>query len=181
MPATPDDRAECVKDEDSTAGLVWPIKASFVAYVLGMDDGELAASDGATVSAGNIFVFEPAPVSAAANATANANAFDASTRQGTLQFRGDVRFSAHFGMLSVQIADPSIEFGAESAVLTAASDGQRIPLATLALPEASTHDSQLSWHGVVPRLSKAGSSLFNGVYPPGEELDPLDITVDLFL
>lgn len=165
-----------MKDMDASAGLVWPIKASFVAYVLGMDDGELAASAGATVSTSRVFAFEADTES---NSATGADAFDARTRRGTLHFRGDVRFTAHFGMLSVQIFDPSIEFGAETVVLTVVTDGQRIPLATLTLPEASTNDSQLSWRGVVPRLSPAGSNLFNGVYPPGQELDLLDIVVDL--
>jgi hypothetical protein len=176
MRATAAGRPETVQNGDASAGLLWPIKASFVAYVLGMDDGELEAGNGATVSASHVFAFEPAPTS---GSSTGGTTFDASTRQGTLRFRGEVRFTAHFGLLSVQISDPFIEFGTESVVLSAATDGQRILLATLTLPEAATHDSHLSWRGVVPRLSSAGSSLFNGVYPPGQELDLLDITVDL--
>ncbi len=139
-----------------TPGLTWPIKASFVDYVLGMEDGELNASDGATVSADHIFTFEPA---------------------GALSFRGDVRFVAHFGMLAVQIANPHIEFGPETAVLTVETGGQRFALATLVMPEPESTDTLLAWHGALPRLTPAGSSLFNGVYPPGHELDPLDIVV----
>lgn len=167
---------ETVDLESADPGLVWPIKASFVAYVLGMEDGELAAADGATVSATQVFTFEPATASASPTASP---AFDAATQRGTLAFRGDVRFVGHFGMLNVRIADPAIEFGPESIVLTAATgeNGERIPLAILALPAPAVSDTLIAWHGVIPQLTTPGSDLFNGVYPRGQELDPLDIEI----
>jgi hypothetical protein len=159
-------------------GLVWPIKASFVAYVLGMEDGELSVADGATVSATQVFTFEPATASAPA---AGDPTFDVATRQGTLSFRGSVSFVAHYGMLAVTISNPTIEFGQDSTVLAATTGDQRIVLAALSLPTPETEGSRLAWIGAVPRLTAAGADLFNGVYPAGHELDPLDIVVDLTL
>jgi hypothetical protein len=152
--------AETATPGPTGSGLVWPIKASFVAYVLGMEDGELSAADAPAVG-------DPA--------------FDVATRQGTLDFRGSVRFVAHYGMLAVTIADPTIEFGPDSTVLAAATGDQRIALAALSLPTPETEGSRLAWIGAVPRLTAAGADLFNGVYPAGHELDPLDIVVDLTL
>jgi hypothetical protein len=153
-------------------GLRWSIKGTFVDYVRRMADGTGSVGDGAVpVGTGDLFFEYDAATSTEATAAAGAPVH---------AFRGDVRFSGHYGMLFVRIAHPRIELGAEGAVLTIADpqareDGQRLTLATLGLRHVETR-SGTEVHGSDDvALTADGVELFNDVYPAGEPFDPLVI------
>lgn len=151
----------------STPGLHWGIKASFLDYVMRMPDGRGWLAEGAAPSDSGVFVFEP-------------DGPDFDRRDGevrTLRFRGDVRFSAHAGLMFVRIADPWVTVTATSAELSVLdpsgeSSTSRIVLAELELglpqPPAILRAEHV-------RLVQKATVHFNDVYPAGEELDPLTV------
>ncbi|GAB2828908.1 hypothetical protein GCM10027022_20140 [Alpinimonas psychrophila] len=150
-----------------TDGLHWSIKASFVRYILGMQDGLYAVTDDASVSPEFVFTFPKKDVSG----------FDAATGLGTLKFVGAVRFGGHGGSLYVMIADPIVEITATGAVLSAKvdNDGERLDLVTLDF--GKTASGTPSWDAVSTFLTANGASLFIGQYPAGTPFDPLNITL----
>lgn len=148
-------------------GLTWPIKRSFVTYVLGMPDGQAGAVDGAWPLPDLTVVFAHDP-----------SVGDDEVGAGGWAFRGDVRFAGHFGMLYVRIAHPWIVRTDEGAVLTIADpdgddDSLRVPLATVTLEEVGPGQ----WASTAVALTAQGSELFNSVYPEGDPLDPFTVRV----
>lgn len=154
----------------STAtGLVWAFKRSFVQYIAQMPDGRMSVTGGADVDGMN-FHFET--LSVAGNSDS-----------GTLAFRGDVRFAGHGNLLFVGIADPVIVFDGGDAIVTVQLPSnvqgatERIDLASgsLALTERQDQLERYTVSGL--GLTEAGSELFGGVYPPGEQLDDIHFTI----
>ncbi len=145
-------------------GLRWGIKASFVDYVRRMSDGRGSVGDGAMpVGTGDLFYEYDA---------------DASVAGKVLAFRGDVRFTGHFGMLFVRIAHPRIELDGSAAVLTiedpqAQADAPRVPLVTGTLRHVGTQDGTEVWGSDDAVLTAEGVALFNDVYAVGEAFEPL--------
>ncbi|MBK5237643.1 MAG: HtaA domain-containing protein [Actinomycetales bacterium] len=164
-----------------TAGLHWSLKASFVRYILGMQDGVYAVTEDASADPEFVFTFPVKDISG----------FDPATGLGALQFRGAVRFGGHGGMLYVMIADPIVTVTAEGAVLSAKvdNDGERLDIVNLDVPENGFgmeprglhHEPQpdLQWDSVATSLTAAGASLFIGQYPVGTAFDPLSITLSV--
>jgi hypothetical protein len=156
--------------------LLWPIKTSFVQYIRGMADGICQVQDGADESASGAFVFPSADLAPP----------DVDPRRGVVfRFRGTVRFTGHHGMLSVVIADPWLECGPESTVLSVVEPtrlpdrSRRRPLATLdpvhASPSGGVPEGWPEWDDPAPRLEDWGAMLFHDVYPLGSRLDPIRI------
>jgi hypothetical protein len=78
-------------------------------------------------------------------------------RQG--EFSGTVRFLGHGGLLDWTLSDPQIDD--ESGALSVANArGERIVIAVL-------RDSE------IPVLTTDGAAFFDGMYPPGSELDQI--------
>ena len=147
-------------------GLTWPIKRSFVTYVLGMPDGRAGAVEGAFPLPDLSVVFEHDP------------SVDAAALGDGWAFRGDVRFAGHFGMLFVRIADPWLVRTDDGVLLTIADpdaqdDGPRVPLATVTVEETGPGE----WASTSVALTAQGSELFNSVYPVGDPLDPFTLRV----
>jgi hypothetical protein len=151
-------------------GLRWGIKASFIDYVRRMPDGKGSVGDGAVpVGTGDLFYEYDA---------------EASTADAVLAFRGDVRFSGHFGMLFVRIANPRLELDGSSAVLTiddpdARADAPRVPLVTARMQHVGTRDGTQVWGSDDVALTAEGVALFNEVYPAGEPFEPLVVQVPI--
>lgn len=149
-------------------GLRWGIKASFVDYVRRMPDGKGSVGNGAVpIGAGEIFY----SYDAAASTT------DDDGRQ-VWAFRGDVRFSGHFGMLFVRIAHPRLEVDGSRSVLTiedpeAREDAPRVPLVTARLQQVPSEDGAVVWGADEVALTAEGVALFNEVYAEGEPFEPL--------
>ena len=150
-----------------TVGLHWPIKESFVRYILGMQDGLYAITEDATVSPDFVFTYPVKDVSG----------FDPATGLGTLTFGGAVRFGGHGGALYVMIADPIVEITATGTVLSAKvdNDGERLDLVTLDF--GTTTSGSPRWNAVPTFLTANGASLFIGQYPAGTPFDTLNITL----
>lgn len=151
-------------------GLRWGIKASFVEYVRRMPDGKGSVGDGAVpVGTGDLFYEYDAAASEEGDTTVWA-------------FRGDARFSGHYGMLFVRIAHPRLEVTGESAVLTiedpqAREGASRVPLVTAALQHVDTRDGTAVWGSDNVALTPEGVELFNDVYAAGEPFEPLVVQI----
>jgi hypothetical protein len=148
--------------------LVWGVKQSFRNYVEATG-GTIGVAGEAERLDDGAFAFVPAP-----GAT---SALDAEGRPaGSVAFLGEVRFQAHGGMLSVFLADPSIEPDAEGAVLMVAdapSRKYRIPIARLDLSAAEPlAEGGLS---IPAAVTIEGMQLLGDHYPPRTPLDPVRI------
>jgi len=153
-------------------GLHWGIKGSFMDYIAAISDGQALATDGATPTAGNVLVFEPAPPPPPEPEDADL----------MLAFRGGVRFSGHSGLLFVRIIDPWISVHGRDAVLTVRDPNKpdsrpRLPLARFTLePRPASGDIRI-WVSKIVELAEEGTALFNDVYPAGEAMEPLAVFV----
>lgn len=142
-----------------TAGaLRWGVRASFLDYLRGLDDGEVAATGDASFDDVG-FEFP----------LADATGFDPATGRGILAFSGAARFRGHGGMLDLLLADPHLHCADES-VLTVDVEGRRMPFATVELGTG--------WTDAPTALTREGSALLNDVYRPGTQLDPLSVWID---
>ena len=142
----------------TAGGLRWGVRASFLDYLRGLDDGEVAATGDASFDGGG-FEFP----------LADAAGFDPASGRGVLAFSGAARFRGHGGMLDLLLADPHLECTDEG-VLTVAVDGRRVPFATVGL--------RTGWTDAPTALTREGAALLNDVYRPGTQLDPLSVWID---
>lgn len=150
-------------------GLRWGLKRSFIDYVRRMPDGRGTVGDGAIpVGPGDLFYEHDA-----ARSTERV-----SGGPWVLAFRGDVRFSGHYGMLFVRVAHPWLEMDGGAGVLTiedpGARDGApRVRLATATLRRLGDRDGTELWGSDDVALTAEGVELFNDVYAEGEPFEPL--------
>ena len=146
-------------------GLRWGLKKSFVDYVRRMPDGKGSVGDGAVpVGAGDLFYEHEV----------------AGSSDGVWAFRGDVRFSGHFGMLYVRVANPWVEVSEGRAVLTiedpqAREGAPRVPLVTATLQRLGDREGTQVWGSDDVALTASGVALFNDVYAEGELFEPIVI------
>ena len=147
--------------------LRWGIKRSFISYLSRLPDGSVSAEAGASIVSGSYFQFEPDGGGSADLAPA-----------GVRKFKGQVRLSGHHGMMSLFVADPWLEFGADGAVLSVEDpqqppgSGGRLELLRLAVPGA-LDVAGTEWTELPTQLAPAAVELFNGQYAAGEEMDPV--------
>ncbi|GAA4752613.1 hypothetical protein GCM10023350_42370 [Nocardioides endophyticus] len=155
----------------AATGLIWGIKASFLSYLARMPDLQSSVADGAVTTPANGFYF---PLVSAAE-------YDAGTGLGTLRFGGDVRFSAHHGMLFVMFAQPWLELTAGTAVLSVADPAsyptldKRVPLLDVEVRAWVRHGDARAWPALATTLRPEAVELFNDVYAAGEPFEPLDV------
>src|SRR3954469_15758620 len=72
-------------------------------------------------------------------------------------FLGDVRFSGHFGMLSVQFAAPRIDLRGDRGELSIADGDPRLSLVTLRIAPVPTDEDVELWAGTEVALTEAGA------------------------
>ncbi|HWC83787.1 MAG TPA: HtaA domain-containing protein [Pseudonocardiaceae bacterium] len=162
-------------ESETPFGLRWGVKRSFVEYIRRMPDGKGAAGSGAVSVGDDEICFAPEVSGRRPDANGGEERFWA--------FRGDVRFSGHFGMLFVRLADPMLHMQgngeAELTVDDPEKEGEenRLPLVTLRLARQESPVEVEIWQGSEVRLSEPGTGLFNNVYPPGEPFEPLTLVV----
>ncbi|WP_440711787.1 HtaA domain-containing protein [Herbiconiux sp. YIM B11900] len=145
-------------------GLAWSVKDSFLQYIRGMNDGAIRWGGGAAVASTGQFYF---PLE------------DASRIEGALvlSFAGEVRFTAHRGVLSVTISDPLIRIvGGEGALSVRWGEKEEL-ITKLDLPPLIIDNDVAMWLDTVARLAGSGPDLFGGTYPEDEQLAPLTIRV----
>ncbi|WP_338180424.1 HtaA domain-containing protein [Jatrophihabitans sp.] len=148
-------------------GLVWAIKRSFVEYVRRMSDGKGWIGDRAVPFSDDRIFF-----------TYDADA----SRPGAWSFQGDVRFSGHFGMLFVRLANPTVTLVDGRASLTIEESSEtaradRLELVTMRLDLMETVGGVEYWYGTDAVLAAGGVELFNNVYAVGEPFEPLVLVV----
>ncbi|ONH31642.1 HtaA domain-containing protein [Pseudofrankia asymbiotica] len=150
-------------------GLRWGLKRSFIDYVRRMPDGRGSVGDGAVpVGSGDLFYQHDA-----------ARSTDGSSGGPRVwAFRGDVRFSGHFGMLFVRVANPWLEIDGSTAVLSiedpgARDDAPRVRLVTATLQHLGDRDGTELWGSDDVALTAEGVAIFNDVYAEGEPFEPL--------
>lgn len=153
-------------------GLRWALKRSFLEYIARAPGGRGSLGDGAIATDLNEIVFEPDLVEPPE--LAQGETFRA--------FRGTATFSGHFGMLLVRIASPWVTIHENSGELTVLDPFQRqgdarLRLATFDIDSHTVADGFEHWTAVDVRLAPEACELFNDVYPAGEALEPLTITL----
>ena len=147
---------------DSIACL-WGIKASFLGYVAKQHGAEVSIGGGTATTTTNEFLF-PATVDMPA------------IGPDGMKFEGDVQFTAHGGMLNVVLADPWIQLDQNQTVLSvitggySGSTGTRTVIAELVEREPVDADGSVTYNAT---LASTGVQVFDGVYAPGEPLDPV--------
>ena len=136
-------------------GLSWSVRSTFLRYVSALPDGRIHVTEGAGLAEGQ-FSF---PEGLAA--------------PRIRRFTGQVAFTGHFGLLSVTIAEPWLDWSGDTCLLTIADpDRGRLPLATCLV--ASDRVTR-AWLGREVRLTEEGAALFGGSYAVGEPLDAFTI------
>jgi len=170
----------------SAGGLDWGVKEGFRGYVTGtIGHGTITVGDGASVNGDGTFHF---PADTAAT-------FDSASGTPTAAFRGSVHFSAHDGLLDVEISDIRIRYegGTGSLIADVVSvpfEGVTPPappsvtyddvvLATVSGSTWSTSATSASWSGATTTLTADGAPAFGGFYTAGTALDPVSFALTL--
>ncbi|QKE00071.1 HtaA domain-containing protein [Nocardioides marmotae] len=143
----------------------WGVKSSFRHYILTSGSGKITAMGGADALEDGTFVFTGEDTS----------------RPHDLRFCGDLRFSAHHGMLFVMVHDPWITRRDNDWDLSVTDVGHwparthRMVFARLGTPAVT--ESGLEFPEV--RLTPEASLDFGGNYPAGTALDPIHVVDDM--
>ncbi|MFT7305351.1 MAG: hypothetical protein ACI9P7_000611 [Candidatus Azotimanducaceae bacterium] len=146
--------------------LTWGVKASFRSYVEAAG-GSTTLSQGATHTEDGSFVFKAVPggdLSFAPDGSAT----------GAVRFQGTVTFEAHGGMLKATLAELGIEAGTDGLVLTALEapmNQGRCAIAQLGPVELGAGDAMT----IGAEITFDGMYQIADNYPPGTELDPLQL------
>lgn len=140
------------------AGLLWSIKRSFAAYVARLPDGRLSLDDGARPADGDRLFF----------------ALPAEAQD--LSFGGVVRFTGHFGMLSVTIARPSLilDTRAQRGTMLAEAGAGPQPLVHF---QYRLSDDGARLLACDVRLSVKSVALFGDTYGEGESFDDFEVVL----
>ena len=145
-------------------GLRWGIKCSFTDYVRRTSDGQVWVGDGA-FPLGTHEVFFKLDSAAASGAPHG---------EGEWQLLGDVRFTAHAGMLFVRLARPRLVIVSKTGkLIVTGPDDEPLTLVTAALEPIEVRQGTRLWHGSDVRLHEEGVEMFNSVYPSGELFEPM--------
>lgn len=145
-------------------GFAWGVKETFLSYVRAMPGGFIGCGGGAGVTNTDEFFFPLADVSSAEHVL-------------RLEFRGEVKFIAHQGLMTVTLKDPIINMQAHQAALSVRAGEGQIAIATIELPEMVDDDGVAMWRNATTRLAGNGPEMFGGNYVLGETLAPLTLRV----
>ncbi|WP_313811018.1 HtaA domain-containing protein [Glutamicibacter sp.] len=141
--------------------LEWGLKSSFVGYISSLPDGRIEAANGVW-QAGTALAF---PVHPAAEVPEN-----------EIWFNGRVSFSGHGGMMKLDLIEPRIENNDDKILLTISAGDDRVGIAEL------TETSVSNAMGLVKTrfsavLTEAGSKMFNGQYPAGQQMEQVTVVL----
>jgi hypothetical protein len=144
--------------------LSWGVKQSFRTYVEAAG-GSIEVGEGIGRDADGAFIF-----AGAADAPLEIDA--GGKPRGLGKFVGQVRFDAHGGMLSVFLADPWLEIGPETAILSVADSPARDRRVELALLDTGAATASNDGEILIPaKLSKDGWRILGDHYLPMTPLD----------
>lgn len=161
----------------------WGIKASFRSYITGpIAQGQITVTSPATTNPNGTFHFP-------AQATGT---YDPVTRIGNGTFLGSVRFTGHAGALDTTIADVKVTLSGNNGLIIAdvtsrsLDDGQMYSYPDVDFVELdltginpTVGDTSATWSNIPGVLTEDGSPAFSGFYDPGDEMDPLSMTLTL--
>lgn len=148
----------------------WGIKQSFSEYFTRLPDHLITTTEGADHLASGLLTF---PV-------ASTHAIDRDTA-ATLSFTGRAHLSAHFGAISILIADPQLSASGEStwdfsAVVDEDDDRtHRMNIGAARIGDIAEHDDGITVRFDI-ELAAEGQFIFMGRYPEGESMDPISMT-----
>lgn len=180
-PATPLQSVDQPVCEVTTGTLTWGVKESFRSYISGsIANGEWTVSDDMRYETPS-FIWDQVEGSISPELDA-----------GEIGFTGAVHFTGHDGAMSLDLANPKIEFAADDTAYllldigstdTTSSDAETaqsgVRAAKLDLSTSVTAGGEsLAIDGAVPRLTAEGATALNGAYGSyvaGEELDPISL------
>jgi hypothetical protein len=156
-------------------GLRWAIKRSFLAYVRRMPDGRGWVGEGAVPVGTDEMFFGLDPDNTKTTATG-----------GVWAFAGDVRFTGHFGMLSVRITRPWLHLDGPTALVTVEDPygdpaAARLGLVSARVEQVEVREGTQVYLGTDVRLEEAAIGVFNEVYPVGEPFEDFVVQVPLLL
>lgn len=141
--------------------LEWGLKSSFVGYISSLPDGRIEASNGVW-QVGNSLAFPASPAT--------------DVPENEVWFNGRVSFSGHGGMMKLDLVEPRVENHEESITLTIVADGGRVAIAELTETSVSrAFGLTKTRFGAV--LTEAGSAMFNGQYPAGQQLEEVQVVL----
>jgi len=146
--------------------LTWGVKASFRSYVEAAG-GSITLSDGASRAEDGSFIFRALPGGDLAIAP------DGSAT-GAMRFQGTVTFEAHGGMLKATLTELGLETGTDGLVLSALEaplNRDRCVIAQLGPVEFSAGEAVT----LGAEITLDGMYQIADNYPPGTELDPLQL------
>ncbi len=151
----------------SATTLTWAVKESLVRYVSGLEDGEIQTTSPAE-RFGNVFQFQ---------LDEEASDFSETNNSGTLQFRGSLILTGHWGSMRVELTDPKLvtDGGAlevQTRTINPISGDRFETIARGTL--VSDSDSAESLGKVT--LTAAGRMIFGEQYQVGQELSDLYIS-----
>ncbi len=147
------------------ATLSWGVKQSFRSY-MDAAGGTVAVAGGAERAPDGGFLFPGAPESTLAVGP------DGSLT-GVGRFQGEVRFTAHGGMLSVVLTDPWVEATDAGLVLSVAeSAARRVAFARL---DAAAMTAEGDATALPAAITLDGMFILGDHYPPGTALDPVRV------
>ena len=149
--------------------LHWGVKQSFRSYVEATG-GVIEADGGAERAADGGFSFTAAPEGGLV--------LSAEGRpEGVGRFRGEVRFQAHGGMLSVRLVDPALEIGPDGAALTVADSPAGDRRLVVAYLDTAAMTLGEGGEMVIPTaLALEGIQWLGDHYPMRTPLDPVRLT-----
>ena len=147
--------------------LKWGIKQSFREYVRAISDARLEVDSLPSESWEQEFAFAAAEQ-------------PGTLESGSLSFSGEVFLSGYRGMLAVRVRDPRIvQTGADLVLDIMHPDfrdatTERLPVALLGSFAPAQDDDQQSFAAQATLLASA-TRVFDDIYAPGTELDPVTI------
>lgn len=146
--------------------LTWGVKASFRGYVEAAG-GSITVSDGATRTDDGAIVFNAIPggdLSIASDGTAT----------GSMKFEGTAVFEAHGGMLKSTLTELALEASDDGLLITvleAPMNQSRCDIAKVTKIEIGSDNST----SASTEITMDGMYQIADNYPPGTELDPLQL------
>ncbi|WBU37061.1 HtaA domain-containing protein [Homoserinibacter sp. YIM 151385] len=160
-----------------SAELVWGVKASFRSYISG------SIAKGEWTTSGDVAYATPEFTWTGASGD-----LDAAAGSGLVAFDGAIRFTGHGGVLDTTVANPALELAGDTAYLLLDVTGETqggeavavkaVRFAELDLSEAVVADGVYTVEDAPAALTTQGAEAF-GTYEPGEELDPVDLSIQV--
>jgi hypothetical protein len=162
------------EDSRPLHGLRWGIKRSFTDYVRRVPDGQVWVGEGAFPLDDHEMFFRLDPDVDP----------EAAARAGRWPLSGEVRFTAHGGLLFVRIARPVLVVDGATVELHVADadggDGPPLRLVTTPWEQVGARDGTALWLGGEARLHAEAVELFDDTYAEGESFDELVVQLPDF-